>query len=468
MKLFTKIFSQVFIGVMILSLTTFGYFLFEFQKQSLEAVGQYEYSEFKRNLREFSRNFEQMSDEGDKKKIQDLIAINIFRDLIGHYGSLYRDGEEIANFSAYDFDYEEIHRLAKKGNGSVVETYIRPVQTVNGRKLLIYAENQSIRRNVDYEIFYYKDVTDIYERSHTLFIKGLVFCIFMLVLIGGLLFRGIYRAIRPLMELKEAAASIAGGNYHIRVNTNGKDEIQELAVSFNKMAERIEEHVEELSRTNEAQRQLLGSLAHELKTPMTAIIGYADTLLTVRLSDCRREQALQYIGNECSRLSRLSAKMLELTGLYEGEKTIALSEMSVSELFERLKGLTAYRLKEKEITLVTECIPEDLVKRMEPDLFMSLLMNLVDNAFKASDIGTEILVRGDEKGVYVEDSGKGIPKEEIACVTEAFYMVDKSRSKSMGSVGLGLALCEQIAKLHGAQLLIESEVGKGTRVSVLW
>ncbi|MDO4339379.1 MAG: HAMP domain-containing sensor histidine kinase [Eubacteriales bacterium] len=472
MKLFTKIFVRVFAGVLLLSATTFGYFLYEFQKQSLEAVRQYECVDFQRNIREFNRTFEQQNAHGEKKEIQNLIAENIFRSLIGSYGCLFRNGEEIANYSAYEFDYGELQRLAENDNSDNFGDFgelILPIQTVGGRKLLILCSEMQFNEKSDvYEILYYKDVTDVYERSRSLFIKGIVFCVFMLALIGGFLFLGIYKAIRPLVELKEAAASIAGGNYHIRVSAKGKDEITELAVSFNQMAERVEEHVEKLSRTNESQRRLLGSLAHELKTPMTAIIGYADTLLTVRLSDRRREQALQYIGNECRRLSGLSAKMMELTGLYEGEKTITFSEIRVAELFQRLKGLTAYRLKEKEITLITECTPESLVKRAEPDLLMSLLMNLVDNGFKASDNGAKIYVRGDENGIYVEDSGKGIPKEELSRVTEAFYMVDKSRSRSTGSAGLGLALCEQIAKLHGARLIIESEEGKGTRVSVLW
>lgn len=105
---------------------------------------------------------------------------------------------------------------------------------------------------------------------------------------------------------------------------------------------------------------------------------------------------------------------------------------------------------------------------MDADLMMSLLMNLVDNACKASPDRSEIRVIADDHSIVVEDHGKGIPANELGRVTEAFYMVNKSRAKSAGSIGLGLALCSRIARLHEAQLVIESEEGKGTRVSVVW
>lgn len=272
-----------------------------------------------------------------------------------------------------------------------------------------------------------------------------------------------------MVELKKTAALLADGNYGIRLPVRGKDEIAELTESFNQMAEKIEEHVEKLSTVNETQRQLLGSLAHELKTPMTAIIGYADTLLTLRLSERRREQALQYIGDECRRLSRLSVKMLELTGLNEmGESTIEKKEVEVLPFLEKVKELTFWRLQEKKLSLEISCTPEDLTKTMDQDLMMSLVMNLVDNAVKASKEGGKIWIRADERELSVKDEGKGIPLEDLARVTEAFYMVDKARARSAGSVGLGLAICEEIAMLHGARLSLESEEGKGTCVHLFY
>lgn len=102
----------------------------------------------------------------------------------------------------------------------------------------------------------------------------------------------------------------------------------------------------------------------------------------------------------------------------------------------------------------------------DSDLLESLLINLIDNAAKASAPGSVVWLVGKKNEITVEDEGFGIPDEEIARVTEAFYMVDKARSRKAGGCGLGLALCSRIAKLHGARLVIESRQGEGTTVRV--
>ena len=262
---------------------------------------------------------------------------------------------------------------------------------------------------------------------------------------------------------------MANGNYEIKVPSEGKTELAQVGKSFNLMTGKVREQIEKLSSVNQAQRQLLGSLAHELKTPMTAIIGYADTLLTVRLSPKRQEIALDYIRNECRRLSRLSVKMLELTGLYEtGEAEFVPVEVQMNQFLEDVKKLVIYRLQERNICLEIHCNPENLRKTFDPDLMMSAVTNFIDNAVKASDENSKIVLEATQNHLSVQDYGKGIPEEDLKRVTEAFYMVDKSRSRVKGSVGLGLALCQKIADIHGFQLEITSHLGKGTIVSVLW
>ena len=152
-----------------------------------------------------------------------------------------------------------------------------------------------------------------------MFLKGLAAAFLFTAVIAAGMVLVIRVILHPLYSLRDSANEIAGGNYAFRIPIKKMDEVGEISGNFNRMAEKIEEHVETLSDTNEKQRQLLGSLAHELKTPMTAIIGYSDILLKMSLSEQQKEKALQYIGSESRRLSRLSAKMLELTGLYEEE-----------------------------------------------------------------------------------------------------------------------------------------------------
>ena len=459
MKLFKKLFLQIFLAFLVLSQAVFFYLLYESRRQAVESIQHYEKLSFQGKTGELDQKLRGMY-ETEEQEIQDRIVASAFRQYVGSQGILYRGTKELFNISAYEYEVEDVFkRTGDRENGLLLK---------NGdRRLLLFWNMLTFGKN--YRVLYYKDITEIYQRFDKLFLEGLLFTVGALLFIGVFLFHGIYRTIRPLVELKKTAALLADGNYGIRLPVRGKDEIAELTESFNQMAEKIEEHVEKLSPVNETQRQLLGSLAHELKTPMTAIIGYADTLLTLRLSERRREEALQYIGDECRRLSRLSVKMLELTGLYEmGESTIERKEVEVLPFLEKVKELTFWRLQEKKLSLEISCTPEDLTKTMDQDLMMSLVMNLVDNAVKASKEGGKIWIRADERELSVKDEGKGIPMEDLARVTEAFYMVDKARARSAGSVGLGLAICEEIAMLHGARLSLESEEGKGTCVHLFY
>lgn len=464
MKLFRKIFFQAVLGFLLISQLTMAYFLYESQKQTLTDQRKSQEIIFTDKLHEFSRKLEESlkllkNNDAEGRK---LAAVQSFRDVFGNYGAFYQHGEWICNATPYEFDYMGIREVNGENNGEV------PIQTIDGRKLML-TFTQISDSNIQAGVLYYQDVTEIYQRTESLFFKGHMITVFLLIVGGFIIWKSLYATMRPLMELKKAARAISEGDYHVRVSESRKDELGELAASFNHMAGTIQENIQELTEINRKQQQMLGSLAHELKTPMTAIMGYADTLLTVRLSDKRREQALQYIQKECSRLSRLSVKILELTGLYEEEKSgMNLQSFQVGNFLNHIKALTGFTLKEKEIQLEVQCSPLDLQKAADVDLLTSFVLNLVDNAGKASENGGKIRIIADDEALIVEDQGRGIAPEEIERVTEAFYMVDKSRSRKEGGAGLGLALCKEIADLHDWELTIESEPGNGTRVILLW
>ena len=202
-----------------------------------------------------------------------------------------------------------------------------------------------------------------------------------------------------------------------------------------------------------------------MKTPMTSIMGYADSLLHVKLSGEQKESALRHIYGECGRLGRLSSKLMSLIGMYDND-SIDMQEVSVQEMFKNVVSLEQSCLEQKGIGLEYRCEMDR--RSLDRDLFESLLINLVDNAAKASHAGQTIWLTAQENRITVRDEGCGIAREEIGKVTEAFYMVDKARSRQAGGCGLGLALCSRIASLHGATLQIESVEGKGTEVSVVF
>ena len=133
-------------------------------------------------------------------------------------------------------------------------------------------------------------------------------------------------------------------------------------------------------------------------------------------------------------------------------------------LFEAVEESTKHRLMEKKMTLVFEGDYRGKIKKLDEDLMTSFLINLINNSIMASEEGSRIFMGADEHSLWVRDEGSGIPPEEVDKVRRAFYRVDKSRSRKSGNMGLGLALCEQIAIVHHGKMEIESMVGEGTKI----
>ena len=271
---------------------------------------------------------------------------------------------------------------------------------------------------------------------------------------------------RPLTRLSRGAREIADGNFSFRSEIRSDDEIGRLSQDFDRMADRIEENVQMLEESVKAQERFVSSFTHELKTPMTSVIGYADLLRSQELSEEERCDAANYIFMEGKRLERLSLKLMEIYVAKGGN--ICLSPQNPGAIAEDVVAHLCPIYQERNIFLETCC--ERGTCRLEPDLFRSLLVNLIDNAGKAIGEEGHILVAvhmtNDGCVLLVEDDGPGIPEEAKVHLTEAFYRVDKSRSRKQGGAGLGLTLCANIAELHGGALGFENREGGGTRVRV--
>lgn len=477
MRLFRKIYLRVLAGTLLFAVTIPGYMLWETQKQSLRDVCRYEEERIWNGLSAVRESLQRNGDFLDNDTVRNAFMVKVFRDIFETRGILFKNGEEIWNLSPYDFAQDRLKEMREDSGLEKSDIFVSTPQTAEGKKLILFYQEKA-GFDPAYSMVVYLDVTDIYVRTENLFLKGFGFTVFLLAVVGIWIYRSIYRVMEPLEGLNRAAAQIAKGEYGIRIvqkcvsarGENGTlqtDEIAEVAENFNRMAEKVEEHVAKMAEANEKQRQLLGSLAHEIKTPITAIIGHADMLLTIRLKEEKRTDALLFILKEGKRLSRLSEKMLKLAGLYgEPGAGTQIRQTDIGTLFEKLKSRTLVLLRDKRISLHLHVTPESLKKSLDEDLMLSLLVNLVDNAGKASQTDGSIIVSADENGFTVEDFGKGIPKQEIDRVTEAFYMADKSRTSDSGGAGLGLTLCQQIVRIHGGKLVIESDEGKGTKVYV--
>ncbi len=271
--------------------------------------------------------------------------------------------------------------------------------------------------------------------------------------------------LRPLGRLSRAARRIAEGNLSVRARVETRDEFGQLARDFNHMADNLQEQFQELENAARRQEDFIGSFAHELKTPLTSMIGYADMLRTQQMSQEEQFQAANYIFKEGKRLEALSLKLLDL--LVVKNQELELKAVNARWLAGEIRGLLLPVLQKAGLSLKVSVEEETLL--LEPDLWKTVLMNLLDNGRKAMDGagGTLYLLgRRESEGFafYVRDTGKGIPKEELSRITEAFYMVDKSRSRQQGGAGLGLSICAEIVKRHGGQMEFRSREGKGTVV----
>lgn len=362
----------------------------------------------------------------------------------GGYALSY-DGDLIINLSDY-----EIVDLAAMGNRTSL------VQKLGRKQVLILRTD--LERLPGYEILLLQDISPVYVQIYEQAAFAIVVYVLVLCLSVSVLVVMIRASLSPLGELEQAAKEISLGNLNRRVTVKTADEIGQVGEAFNRMAEHVEHQVDDL-------KLLLGSLTHEIKTPMTAIIGYSDSLLHVKLGEEEKKRALEYIYSEGKRLERLSGKMMSLLGLYDND-TIGLRWIMAEELFERVRRINEPYLQKKHITLHIRREPMQEFF-IDPELMECLLDNLMRNGVNASPDGASIFLRGTREGIEVEDSGGGIPEEELIHVTKAFYMVDKSRSRTEGGSGLGLALCCRIAELHRAELRVESRVGYGTRITLL-
>lgn len=305
------------------------------------------------------------------------------------------------------------------------------------------------------------DLTDLYRGRDAALRRFLL--LEAAVLAAGATVTAVFarRMTRPLRTLTTASAEIADGDYARRTGLHTGDEIETLSSSFDKMADAVQEKITALQADVRQREDFMGAFAHELKTPMTSIIGYADMLRTIQASPAEQYEAAGAIYHEGRRLEALSGKLLALLGL--GEETITLQPTALAALWPRLQAACPG---------VPLQLPAcDAAVQADADLLLDLLCNLVGNAVKASEPGQPVEVRaadnGDTVTLTVADHGCGIPQSEISRVTEPFYMVDKSRARKQGGSGLGLALCKRIAEVHGSDLHIESTPGEGTRVSVI-
>ena len=314
------------------------------------------------------------------------------------------------------------------------------------------------------------DITEIYDMLHDqiayfklLLIVILCICSFMMYFISTLL-------TRPMEKLNMITDSFAQGDYTARAAIAQQDEIGQLADKFNNMAQSVSDHVDELHAMVKRREQFVADFTHEIKTPMTSIIGYADMIRSRELSKERQTMASNYIFSEGKRLEQMSKKLFDL--IYLGQHEIKLTDVYTVQLVDEVISSMTPNLEPKHISLEVQVEPA--VIDGDKELLKTCLINLLDNARKASKEDSVIRLVADaqkEQGTYtirVIDQGIGMAPEDAKKICDEVYMVDNSRARKEGGAGLGMSLVAIIVSRHQAHLNIESALGKGTTIEIIF
>jgi len=269
---------------------------------------------------------------------------------------------------------------------------------------------------------------------------------------------------RRLKQLQEATVRFGAGDMTARAPDAGGDEVAALARSFNQMGDELASRAKALDVSDNARRQLLADVSHELMTPLTAMRGYIETLTMkeLDLDLATRERYLHIINEETHRLERIIGDLLDLARLEGGGGTMRREEVPVQALFERVHSRHERELTERRITLAANISKGAETVQGDPDRLEQALQNLAANALRHTPDGGEILMSADVLGntlrLRVRDSGGGIPPEHLPLIFDRFYKVDASR-KAAGGSGLGLSIVRAIVERHGGTVSAHNEGG---------
>lgn len=453
MKLFHKIFL-CFVMALGITFQVAGYFLVDFAyKNAIEQEKKYAFQDFQYN-RYILQSILYSEPEFFTKDEAGLISISRnFTVPVAVYGADQRNNFSNLTFLPENFDFEKIEddrlsfQICVKEEESFIIVFDYVSQGENGMYLMTQTDISSV---VDKQ----KNMITYFQKIYIVLLCISFPAVYLMT-----------KAITaPIKKVGKAARRIAGGEYSERIETRGKDEIGELATDFNLMAEQVEDKIAELSDAARQKEDFTANFAHELKTPLTSVIGYADMLYQRDLSREEVKSAAEYILNEGMRLESLSLKLMDLFVLNKHD--FFLEKMSVQKIFENLKKGIQLLCEKNGVALQLK-LQEGSIG-VDFDFFKTMILNLMDNAIKAEC--KDVWINGkQDKHTYkiaIKDNGKGIPPEELDRITEAFYMVDKSRSRKQHGAGLGMALVSMIVEIHRAKMRIESDGMTGTVVHI--
>ncbi len=379
---------------------------------------------------------------------------SIINAVVGGYRNYYQSQDimiELENASERMVDTLSVNVETARGGRYIGVEVIRPMAAPYEKYVLVYQ----------------KELVDFEETWALLLMTFVIISLVLSLVLCILLLFMMQKIFRPLESLNESVAEISKGNYAQNLNYRGQDEIAQLAENINTMSETIQGQITVLEDENAKKQQLMDNLAHELRTPLTSIYGYAELLQRGRLTEEEIYEGLSYIMRESKRLSKMSEQLLTMR-LLEQEKA-ECTKILVKDLSEHIRMLLGEKLSEKHIRLQENHAIQSLWG--EENLYVVLFRNLLENAIRASQdegvIEWNSSVMNGEYCFEVRDYGIGMEQKEVSKIMDAFYRVDKGRSRAEGGAGLGLSIVNAIIRERKGRITVDTKKGEGTRIMVM-
>ena len=458
MKLWQKVYLvTIIIFVMLLNVGMYVVFELTYQKDIAveQKQAETEYNMLTSGLKRSLKSLYQQGDVTDGK----------LRRVVSYYENYYDDTLYLTFWKGDTCVYPQGSDELRDWN----EIDGKNVITISGNgKKIITVKGKVYEGEETFYLRYEKELTELDEVWDTLQVKYLVISFSFSVVLAVFLFIVLRKTMKPIVQLTKVVDDMAEGNWESKAQEDGQDEVATLGRHFNRMAGKIQENIELIQQEADAKQEFVDNFAHELKSPLTSIYGFAEYVQKVNVSEDEKIQCMSYIMDDSKRLLQLSYTMLDMAKIRN--EAVHMENISLCDVEEQISKRMEAICKERGVTL--QCNRSVDSMHANEVLLYSLLCNLIQNAIYACE-GGDIVSWGVEEDdeqlrIYVEDNGCGMTKEQVSRVKEPFYRVDKARSREAGRTGLGLAICSQIVEYHKAQMDIQSEIDKGTIITILF
>ncbi len=303
-----------------------------------------------------------------------------------------------------------------------------------------------------------------------LIVDALVAIFLILILTACVLIVWVYRSmITPIKKLKDAAENIKEGNLDFAIESNGDDEIGELCTSFEEMRKRLKDSAEEKLNNETENRALISNIAHDLKTPITAVKGYSEGLLDgVANTPEKRDKYIRTIYNKANEMDTLINELTLYSKIDTNKIPYNFEKININNYFQDCVEDIGLDLEEKNIGLAYyNYVDEDTIIIADTEQLRRVINNIIGNSVKYMNktngfINIRLKDVGDFIQVEIEDNGRGIAQKDLPYIFDRFYRADASRNSATGGSGIGLSIVKKIIEDHGGKIWATSKEGTGT------